>query len=115
MIVNPLLFQDDGAAFLAFNDVAVDVPVVVTYDQVSNTAVAFDRMVNGQLLTFSVPDPNLQTFVDAETGSTWDMRGIAVAGALAGEQLAQVADSYVGFWLAWSIFFPDVRIVDTLN
>ena len=35
----------------------------------SATAQAFDRSVNGQILTFSVADPITFTFVDAETGS----------------------------------------------
>jgi hypothetical protein len=71
---------------------------------------AFDRRVNGQLLTFSVDDPTTLTLTDAETGSTWSATGEAIAGPLLGEKLAQIADAYVVFWFAWSIFHSNTEI-----
>lgn len=59
-------------------------------------------------LTFSAGGDG--SFVDAETGSTWNLLGEAVAGELAGTQL----EAYVHvdtFWFAWSTFRPDTEIV----
>jgi hypothetical protein len=62
--------------------------------------------VDGQRLTFSRSG---DTFTDAETGSTWNFFGQAVAGELEGSQLEQVPH-VVTFWFAWASFEPDTRI-----
>lgn len=63
--------------------------------------------VDGQTLTFAAGDSG---FVDAETGSTWNLFGEAVAGELAGAQLAAVPHVDT-FWFAWGAFLPDTEIV----
>jgi hypothetical protein len=50
-------------------------------------------------------------FVDAETGSTWNLLGEAVAGTFAGSRLEPVPHLDT-FWFAWSTEHPDTRIVD---
>lgn len=95
---------------VAINDMVGDLPVLVTYLTLRATAMAFDRRVNGQLLTFSVDDPTTLTLTDAETGSTWSATGEAIAGPLLGEKLAQIADAYVVFWFAWSIYHANTEI-----
>ena len=49
-------------------------------------------------------------FVDTRTGSTFDLRGRALSGQLAGTRLRPVAASDA-FWFAWSRFHPDTRVV----
>ncbi len=49
-------------------------------------------------------------FVDAETGSTWNLLGTALDGPLAGHQLEPVLHLDT-FWFAWSSHLPDTRLV----
>jgi hypothetical protein len=46
---------------------------------------------------------------DRESGSTWSVTGLAVAGPLAGERLEPVAHGD-HFWFAWAAFEPSTRI-----
>jgi hypothetical protein len=48
-------------------------------------------------------------FVDAETGSSWDLLGRAVSGPLAGGHLEAVIHGD-HFWFAWAAFRPATRI-----
>jgi hypothetical protein len=48
-------------------------------------------------------------FVDAETGSSWDLLGRAVSGPLAGSHLEAVVHGD-HFWFAWAAFKPSTRI-----
>lgn len=69
------------------------------------TAIAFEARIGSQELTFEVDGAGGWT--DQETGSTWRIDGLAVDGPLAGEQLPQIADSYVLMWFAWRHFNPE--------
>ncbi len=73
---------------------------------------AFDRTVDGQVLTLRINEFNTPTLIDAETGSTWSVQGQATAGPLAGMRLEPLEDAYVVFWFAWSVFHPDTRLFD---
>jgi hypothetical protein len=72
------------------------------------TVAVFDPTVDGDVLTFSADGPR---FTDEQTGSTWNIRGQATDGPLAGEQLAgyPFIDT---FWKSWVAFVPDTRLVD---
>ncbi len=70
--------------------------------QAIGTGIAFDRRVDGQELTFSAQGDS-DTFVDAETGTTWNLLGVAVDGELAGTQLESVIHMNE-FWFAWAAF-----------
>ena len=59
-------------------------------------------MVDGQTLTFE--SAGNDTFVDAETGSTWTVLGLAIDGPLEGTQLGTVVHRNE-FWFAWQAFF----------
>lgn len=95
---------------VAANDVVASLPVVVTYRSAGNVAVAFDRRVSGQTLTFNVTGSAPFTMVDAETGSEWNSAGEATSGPLSGQRLDQIDDAYVAFRFAWSIFYPDIEV-----
>ena len=74
--------------------------------EVGSVAV-FKRQLNGQLLTFSAHADG--SFTDAETGSTWNILGDAVAGELAGSQLTRVL-AFDHFWFAWAAFHPETGL-----
>lgn len=103
------------------NDTVSGVPVVVfsrkgtlsvlDESQIKNSrtvpsATAYDRRLDGQVLTFEVRDERL---VDRETGSEWNLFGKAVGGKLAGKQL-ETPPSGVHFAFAWLAFNPDSEI-----
>ena len=75
--------------------------------QAIGTGVAFDPVVDGRRLTFASPD--VDVFVDEETGSTWTLQGLAVDGPLAGAELALLPHRNE-FWFAFTAFFPDAEV-----
>ncbi len=58
-------------------------------------------------LTFSL-DPD-DRFVDAETGSRWDITGTASDGQMSGVRLTPIPHTLV-FWFAWAAFQPQGRL-----
>ncbi len=73
------------------NDVIAGVPIVVTYDPIAGTPMAYRSTVDGRRLTFGVSgllyNANFLLY-DRETGSLWSqLMGKAVAGHLAGRSL----------------------------
>ncbi len=71
------------------------------------TGIAYSSVVDGATLTFE-PDGNDQ-FRDTETGTTWNILGVAIAGDLAGQRLDLVTHRNE-FWFAWHAFFPEAEV-----
>ena len=71
------------------------------------TGIAFSREVDGAVMTFEAAAG--ATFVDLETGSTWNILGEAISGPLAGSQLSLVQHQNE-FWFAWSAFHPGAAV-----
>ena len=69
-------------------------------------ALAFDRRLDGQTLTFMEVDG---VFTDDQTGSTWDITGEALSGPLAGQRLELVPHTN-SYWFSWAAFNPDTKI-----
>ncbi len=69
-------------------------------------AAAFDPRIDGETLTFA-EDGGL--FVDAQTGSAWDLTGVALRGPLEGRRLRPLAQTN-SFWFSWAAFNPDTAI-----
>lgn len=91
------------------NDTRGGVPLLVLFDAASASGVAYRRDVAGQTLTFAAAEAP-RRLTDAETGSSWDaFSGTAVAGPLAGQQLARVKSTVV-FWFGWKDFHPDTLV-----
>lgn len=67
------------------------------------SAAAYFAEVDGRALTFTVVAPG--RFEDDQTGSTWDVTGLALDGPLAGSRLAPVNHG-TPFWFAWAAFNP---------
>ena len=84
---------------------ALDESDIVDGDDIGATGV-FLPTVDGTALTFTASG---DSFVDDETGSTWNLLGQAVSGPLVGRQLESV-EHVDTFWFAWSAFRPDTDV-----
>jgi hypothetical protein len=101
-------------------DVIGSTPVVVVLGDDNRSVRAFDRTVEGRKLELFRKTDNqgasnsgaaaLQ-FVDAETGSTWNFEGKAIAGPLAGRELKKVF-VLEDYWFDWRLYHPDTTIYD---
>jgi uncharacterized protein DUF3179 len=86
-------------------------PIVVVLGEDKRSVRAFERTVDGRRLEFfQKTDAGFQ-LVDAETGSTWNFEGRAVAGPLAGRELKKVF-VLEDYWFDWRIYHPDTRVYD---
>ncbi len=82
--------------------------LVVTFDPNSTAARLFSRRMDGEDLTFVADKPGFMR--DKETGTLWDLTGLAVEGKLNGKRLeAQVG--IVSFTQAWKTFHPDSKVI----
>ena len=99
-------------------DVRGSVPILVVLGEDNRSVRAFERTVEGKRLEFfrktekdAASDDSPLQLIDAETGSTWNFEGKAIAGPLAGRQLKQlfVLEDY---WFDWRIYHPDTSIYD---
>ena len=94
------------------NDVIDGEPVLVINDGKNNFAVSYLRQVNGIDLRFVRIDLSEDfpvTLKDLETGSTWNILGVATDGPLVGTKLARTL-SYNAYWFAWAAFYRGVEI-----
>jgi hypothetical protein len=73
-------------------------------------ATAFDRRLDGRSFEFAMREGR---YLDAATGSEWNILGEATAGPLKGKRLVPV-ESGVHFAFAWLAFNPGSEIVRTL-
>ncbi len=85
---------------------AIDAGDIVDGDDVGSTGV-FVPVVGGRTLTFAAEGDG---FVDAETGSTWNLFGEAISGELVGSRLETIPHVDT-FWFAWAVFRPDTAVV----
>ena len=93
------------------NDLAVEQPLVVYFDPTSDSAIAYDRVIDGKTLTFTLREEDGTDFiVDEQTGTLWlPYSGTAVEGSLAGSNLTRIRSTY-SFWFAWTDYYPDTEL-----
>ena len=98
------------------NTVVNGEPVVVYYDSQTTTALAYSRVVDGEILEFSllaedeVDGVARKWIVDESSGSQWlPLNGQAWTGDYQGTRLDPVHAVNV-FWFAWSDFYPETEI-----
>ncbi len=72
-------------------------------------AAAYLPQAEGRALTFAPDAGEPGRFRDEETGSRWDVTGLAVSGPLAGARLPPAAHD-TPFWFAWAAFHPRTAI-----
>jgi hypothetical protein len=80
---------------------ALDATEIAQSRDVGATAV-FSRRLGDRLLTFEPAGP---AFRDRETGTTWNLLGLATAGSRRGEHLRAIPH-VDAFWFAWAVFHP---------
>ena len=95
------------------NDVLAGHHILVVFYAPEQYAVPFSRQVGAQTLTFDKA-PSSDTVYpfmmkDRETGSTWNLKGEAIAGGLAGQKLEQIP-AHNAFWFAWATFWQNTGI-----
>ncbi len=78
---------------------------IASAEDVGATGV-FDPIVNDQKLTFSWVDG---VIVDDQTGSSWNILGIAESGPLAGSRLTPLVHGD-HFWFSWAAFKPETVV-----
>ena len=71
-------------------------------------AAAFSPVAGDMTLTFDYAEDR-RTFVDQETGSVWDMGGMAFEGPLAGVRL-KALNTRRAFWFSIAIAFPGMDV-----
>ncbi len=72
------------------------------------TVGVFSSVFEGQALTFSADG---DVFIDAETGTTWNVLGDAIDGPLAGSALDPITFVRT-FWFSWAAFRPDTELIE---
>ena len=75
-------------------------------DNVVGSTAVYDPNLDGEKLTFELRDEML---VDAQTGSEWNIFGVATSGPLSGKSLQPVIHAN-HFWFAWHVFYPETEI-----
>ena len=93
------------------NEFVAGEPVLIYFDPITATALAFDRTLDGQELTFELLETEDGVYlIDDQTGTKWvPFTGQAIDGELAGMALDWVHAINV-FWFAWTDFFPDSEV-----
>ena len=121
-VAYPFSFLSDNPVL---NDSVGDTDIVAFFDdgtlsafggqfgepQTSGSATVFSRTVGDMTLTFELTDLGI---TDVETGSVWNLVGIAVSGELEGTQLAPVIHAS-HFWFAWAVFKPETEVRESIE
>ena len=91
------------------NDLLGEEPLVIFYNDESQTGLAYSRRLNGQVLEFfDGPDQGFD-LRDRDTGSLWNAHGEAISGPLDGSTLTFVP-SFLSEWYGWSAYHPETGI-----
>jgi hypothetical protein len=92
-------------------DMVGPVPIMIVLGDDKRSARAFEREVDEKRQEFFQKTDSGFQLVDAETGSTWNFEGKAIAGPLAGRQLKKVF-VLEDYWFDWRIYHPDTAIYE---
>lgn len=123
--VEPVIFVQVGEDARAYpiqiliwheivNDTVGDLPLTITFCPLCNTAIVFEREVNGEVLDFGTTgrlrNSNLIMY-DRQTESWWQQAtGEAVVGELLDTQLTFYPGSIIG-WSEFAAAFPDGKVL----
>lgn len=84
-----------------------DVDLTVWFDPDSRSAAAFDRRLEGRLLSFV--QSGAGQFEDEQTHSRWNMDGTCVSGDLAGRRLRPL-HGLMSEWYGWFANYPETTL-----
>lgn len=91
------------------NDAVGGMPIVVVYDQIARTGLAYLRQHDGQILEFYNASDDGYEIRDRETGSLWDIHGRKKAGS--GEEVRlEFVPSFITEWYGWSAYHPESQL-----
>jgi hypothetical protein len=91
------------------NDTIAGQPVVVIYDPISRTGVAYLRQIDGRSLEFYNASEDGYEIRDRATGSRWDVHGRTLDGAY-GEARLEFVPSFISEWYGWSAYHPESQL-----
>ena len=91
------------------NDTLAGKPIVVVYDSIARTGLAYLRQLDGRTLEFDNVSEDGYEVRDRETGSLWDAHGRTVEGAY-GEARLEFVLSFISEWYGWSAYHPDTLL-----
>jgi hypothetical protein len=86
-----------------------EVPIALVLASDGRSVRAFDRRLEGRTLELYAKAGEADRLIDAETGSTWDLRGRGVAGPLAGKALERLP-ALKDYWFDWKAYNPKTGI-----
>lgn len=101
------------AASGVINDTLGGRPIAVLMDRQSETVIAVERILNGRTLTLQprAGSGGVAEFSDAETGTSWNIEGVATRGELVGARLPRVT-AHLSQWYGWAAYYPETTIYD---
>lgn len=100
--------QDDVESAIVINDIFNNKPMMLV-SLFSGDSRAFDRTVDGKVLTFDFVD---NVIIDLESKSKWNYDGVAISGSMEGIQLVRLPFN-PGFWFEWVAFHPDTEVYES--
>ena len=85
--------------------------IVVVRDGEYDVAIPYSREVDGRILTFEIEPRDVGFFElrDLETGTLWNINGLAIDGELVGKRLTQIA-AHKSMWFAWVTFWQNTDV-----
>ena len=96
------------------NDQIGDLPILVSYCPLCNSAITFDRRIDGKTYTFGVSGMlrnSDMVMYDHQTDSLWQqLTGDAIVGGLTGKQLTLISSQVVP-WDRFAKSFPDGKVL----
>ena len=117
---------EEGDAFMSYpldtvqgvggvvNDEVNGRPVVVRYNSVTHTGIAYFRMADDTVVEFYNAAPEGFELRDYGTDTLWDTQGRAVEGPLAGARLDFVP-SFISEWYGWSAYYPETGLYEAAH
>jgi hypothetical protein len=85
-------------------------PVVIAYDEVTRTGIAFSRKVGGNVTTVApVRSEGRLLLEDTTTGTLWTLEETGITGPLVAEQL-QFVPSIISERYGWSAYHPETDL-----
>ena len=106
-VANVTVGGEPFAVFWAPGTASVLDDIDIATSQDIGAATAYAPEAGGETLTFTLVEPG--RYRDDQTGSLWDVTGVALEGPFAGERLAAVPQSSQ-FWFAWFSFNPETEV-----
>lgn|GEM_PF-1449247 len=95
------------------NDTVGGRDILVFLERGTDTALVYERQVDGRPLTFEIQREGVGTQAlvrDLETSTTWTaLTGVATDGPLQGTVLARIP-SPLSFWFAWNDWNPETEL-----